>query len=669
MNKKLITMISALSLCVSVAACSKKNDTSKTENTTGSSVNIESMKSESIGDADTFIKLGSEISIEGEGARVENNKVKITSAGTYSISGKLENGQIIVNAGDEDKVYIILNGVDITSSNSAPIYALNSKKLIIALQKGTENNITDGEEYIFEDESSDEPNASIFSKDDIVIIGEGKLTVNGNYNHGIVSKDKLKIQSGNITINANNDGIKGKDCINITDGDITINSQGDGIQSNNTTDETKGYVFIEGGKLNITSGEDGIQAETQVLIKDGDITINSGGGSENSTKSNGSKGDRSEIPNQDVGEMPVQGEDMGERPEMPEISNQQQPALEENVRNNEASDSITEETVSTKAIKAISNIVIEGGNIEIDSCDDSIHSNNSITISGGTMNIASGDDGIHSDAELNINGGTINITKSYEGLESEVININDGSIHLVASDDGINATETSTESSENTQQTNKQNGASQKAQININGGYTYVDASGDGIDSNGNITMKDGTLIVNGPTNNGNGSLDYDGIFDISGGTLIASGSAGMVQTPSSSSSQKALNISLTSQEAGNIINIQSEDGKEILTFAPAKQYQSVIVSTPDIESNKKYAVLVGGSSTGKSTDGVYSEGKHSGGTIIKTEAAQDTITNITQEGATTGGGVGGPKGQGQPCGQGDRKEMKNPSDMNTTKQ
>ena len=663
MNKKLITMISALSLCVSVTACSKKDDTNKSESTTNSSINIASMKSESVGEADTFIKLGSKTIIEGEGAKIENNKITITSAGTYSISGKLDDGQIIVDAGKEDKVYIILNGVDIASSTSSPIYAINAKKVIVSLADGTQNNITDGEKYVFEDESTDEPNGAIFSKEDLVFIGNGKLTVNGNYNHGIVSKDKLKIQSGNILINAKKDGIKGKDCINVTDGNVTIKSNGDGMQSNNDKDETKGYVFIEGGTINITSGEDGIQAETQALIKDGNITINSGGGSEKSTKLKSGKGN---IPGKEMGQIPEMPQDMngnmGERPEMPNKdmrgNMEQRPEVPDKDMNGNMSEkpempdensSEKTENSSKKAIKASSNIIIEGGNIKIDSCDDSIHSNNSITINGGTMNIDSGEDGIHSDSKLTINGGNIKLSKSYEGIESETININDGNIHIAASDDGINVSEANSESSVETNPGQHGSNASLKAQININGGYVYVDSNGDGIDSNGDVNMKDGTVIVNGPISNGNGSLDYDGTFDISGGTLIAAGSIGMAQTPSGSSSQKTINISLTSQEANTIVNVQSEDGKDILTFAPTKAYQSVVVSTPNIKSNEKYSVSVGGSSTAKSTDGLYSDGKYSAGTNIGTEKVSDVITNITQDGATTAksmGGSGGPGGQ-----------------------
>ena len=691
MNKKLVAMLSALSLCVTVTACSKNEDNTKLQsNTNKTSINIESLENESVSDPDTYIKLGTETTIEGQGAEVSNNKVTITKAGTYSVSGKVEDGQIIVDAGKEDKVYLILNGADINCSNSAPIYVKNAKKAIISLAEGTENNITDGETYVFEDESSNDPNAAIFSKDDMTIIGSGKLTVNANYNNGIASNDNLKIQSGNIILNAKNNGIKGKDCINVTDGNITINSKGDGMKADNTTDDSKGYIYIEGGKININSEQDGIQAETELLVADGYITIKTGGGSENSTKANQSlgqrpdgmtkgekptmpdgmnKGERPTMPEgQTQGEAPAlpdgqtqggqppqlpDGQTQGERPEMPQDMKQPSNNQDTNSNTNTSTNTSTDESTSMKALKATTNIIIDGGTFNIDSEDDSIHSNANAIINGGTFEIASGDDGIHSDTQLDINGGTINISKSYEGIESTTININDGSIHLVASDDGINAAGGNDISTETGMAENDKFSSSGNGLINITGGYVYVDASGDGIDANGNIKMAGGTVLVNGPTNDGNGSLDYDGTFDISGGILVAAGSSGMAQMPSDSSSQKILNLNLTSQEANTVVNVKSSDGKNILTYAPLKNYSSVIVSTPDIKDNTKYTVSVGGTAKGEAKDGLYSDGNYSGGTEVGSETTSNTITNITQEGASTNsmrgqGGQGGrPGGKG----------------------
>ena len=227
----------------------------------------------------SYIKLeGDSITFEGSGATVSGNILTITSAGAYSISGTLNDGQVIVDTEDKEKVELVLNGADITCSTSAPIYVSNAEKTVMTLADGTENHVTDGTSYVFED-AEDEPNAAVFSKDDLTINGKGSLTVNANYNNGIASKDDLKITGGSITVNAVNDGIKGRDSIAVKDGTITINAGGDGMQANNDEDAEKGYVVIEGGTLDITAGLDGIQAETSLLVSGGGIAITSGGGS------------------------------------------------------------------------------------------------------------------------------------------------------------------------------------------------------------------------------------------------------------------------------------------------------------------------------------------------------------------------------------------------------
>jgi hypothetical protein len=172
--------------------------------------------------------------------------------------------------------------------------------------------------------------------------------------------------------------------------------------------------------------------------------------------------------------------------------------------------------------------------------------------------------------------------------------------------------------------------------------------------------MSDGTVFVDGPTNSGNGSLDYDGTFDITGGTLVAAGSSGMAQAPSETSSQKVLNISLLSQEANTTVSVKSSNGDDILTYTPSKTYSSVIISTPYIKDNTKYTVSVGGSSTGDVKNRLYSNGKYSGGTTIGSATTSSIITSITQEGASANGMMmpGGIKGPGgMKGGRGQRNE------------
>ncbi len=595
MSKKIIAILSIMSILIGVTGCTNKTST------TNDNV-VSSEYSENI---DANIILGNTISVDGNGVTIDNNKVIISSAGTYGISGTLKDGQIIVDAGDEDNVKLVLNGANISCSNSAPIYVKNSKNAYLVLADGSENVVTDGESYVFEDETNNEPNATIFSNDDLFISGTGKLTVNSNYNNAIASDDDLEIGDANIDIISVVDGLRGKDSITISSGNININATGDGMKSNNTEDSSKGYVLIKDGTINITSGEDGIQAETNATITGGDLTINTGGGSENGSQSS-SWGN--------FGNGMFGG------------------------NNNTNAE---EDTVSAKAIKGTVLVQIDGGNINIDSADDSIHSNGNVEINGGNINIVSGDDGIHGDSTIDINDGEITITKSYEGIEAETININNGNINVVASDDGINAAGGNDGSSMNGRPGQNMFASSGNGTINLNGGRVVIDASGDGVDANGSIYLNDGTVIVNGPENDGNGALDYDKEFVISGGVFIAAGSSGMAQSPSTTSSQNSINV-FTSVSANTILHIEDESGNELITFAPSKSAGSIVISSPNIKSGTTYKVYTGGESTGTATDGLYSEGTYSGGTEGDSFTVSSTVTNVGQSAGGFGNHGGG---------------------------
>ncbi|MBK8934168.1 MAG: carbohydrate-binding domain-containing protein [Chloroflexi bacterium] len=552
----------------------------------------------------TITLSGEAIAVAGEGAVVNGGSVTITAAGTYSLSGVLNDGQIVVDTMDGETVALILNGVDVTYTSGAPVYVSNAAKVVITLAEGTENVITDGPSYAFADAATDEPNAALFSHDDLTINGRGSLTVNANYNNGIVSKDDLKITGGTITVNAVNDGLKGRDSIALKDANITIIAGGDGIQANNDEDAEMGYVAIESGAITITAGLDGIQAETSLLVSGGDITITTGGSSGNSSTTGGGLWG---------------GPGMEGNPNKPEES--------------------------AKGLKAGADVAILAGTIAINSADDAIHSNGSLTINDGAILAASGDDGLHADATLVINGGALDITQAYEGIESAMITINGGAIHLVASDDGINVAGGSDGSAVNGRPGQNELAASGSYHLTINGGYLYVDAGGDGLDSNGAFDMTGGFVIVNGPTNNGNGPLDYVGSFNISGGFLVAVGSSGMAQAPSETSSQYALIHNFDAlQAAGTLVHIESADGESILTFMPAKDYQSVLISAAALQNGETYVVYTGGSASGTAVDGLYADGTASPGT----QAASYTVSGmVAGNTAAMGGGPGGVPGGG----------------------
>lgn len=627
--------------------------------------------------ASTLITLSdTTAAIKGSGAAVKESTVTISAAGTYVLRGTLTDGQIQVNAGKGDLIRLVLDGVSLSSSTSAPIYSKQAGKTVIVLAEGSKNTITDAANYQVKSADTDEPNAAIFSKGDMTINGSGSLTVNGNYKNGIGSKDTLKIVSGSVDVTAANDGIKGRDAVAIKDGTITVESKGDAIRSNNDEDTTKGWIAIEGGEFSITSGQDAMQAETVLQVTGGVFQIVSGGGSANAPirqdepggpwgRMEGAAGfspngeidntssniERKENgwPQRPYGIPPTENQKKSDNKANANSRTIQNQADSKDKSNSTVKEENTE-TVSTKALKGGSKVYLSGGKFQIDSADDAVHSNGSVIVTGGELNTSTGDDGMHADADLVIQDGTITISKSYEGLEGAKVSISGGTIHITSSDDGINAAGGSDDDTDSRDifQANENN------EIRFSGGYVVINATGDGIDSNGNVVQAGGTVLVNGPVTPMNGALDFDGSYQISGGILAAAGSSGMAQAPDSDSKQNSLAVLFdNTQEANTPVNITDSSGKSILTFVPSKKFQSVVVSAPNLKQGSTYTINTGGNSD-VNEDGFSNAGSHSGGTKLTDVTLSGVQTVISSNGkAVTLGGRGGPGGGRPPQGPG----------------
>ncbi|MGN0700570.1 MAG: carbohydrate-binding domain-containing protein, partial [Oscillospiraceae bacterium] len=354
-----------------------------------------------------------------------------------------------------------------------------------------------------------------------------------------------------LCVNSADDGIKGRDYLIITGGTIDVTSGADGLVSTNSEDSGIGYVNICGGDITICSGTDGIQAATELIIDAGNINVLSGGGS-SSVEFKEESFDR-------PGGFGFFG----------------------TATDNSSDDSLE----SQKALKGISAVKINGGTFLLDCADDAVHSNGSVSISDGALTISAGDDGVHADEQLFVSGGTIDITKCYEGLEGKQIELSGGSINIVSFDDGINATSGSGSMFGGE--------AADGVYISISGGEIIVNASGDGLDSNGTVAMSGGYVTVYGPTSNNNGALDYESSFAVSGGTLIALGSSGMAQVPSTLS-QPCLSVS-AQVAAGAVLEVRDESGAVVLSTTTPKACGSLIFSSDKFIAEKDYSVFSDG--------------------------------------------------------------------------
>lgn len=212
-------------------------------------------------DEETCTKItlsGDTASSDSDAVQIDGSTVTITDEGTYLLSGTLHDGQIIVNAEDTDKVQLVLNGVNITSSTSAAIYVAQADKVFVTTASGSENTLANGGEYISIDENNID--AVIFSKSDLTVNGEGTLTIDAKAGHGIVSKDDLALTSGTYTITAASQGLSGKNSVRIADGTYQITAGKDAVHAENTDDADKGFVYIAGGTFAVQADGDGINA-------------------------------------------------------------------------------------------------------------------------------------------------------------------------------------------------------------------------------------------------------------------------------------------------------------------------------------------------------------------------------------------------------------------------
>ncbi len=567
----------------------------------------------------------------------------VENGGEYVIDKEIT-GTVVIDT--KEKLTLVLKNATIKGENGPALYVLDCKDLEIRLEG--ENTLTDGAAYT---DGFAGAKGTLFSEDDIFFSGDGKLEISANYAHGLVCDDGITINGGDIRIvsavkdavhandfveinggsltvqSASGDGIHCESLVNINGGKLDISASGDGIKAaakNVSEDDLSAVessadcnVNISGGVIKLNVGEDGIQADTALNISGGsfDITttgvvnkVNQGGWGEFPGGGGFPGGDRPDKPDRPG---------RGDGPDAP-WGGETSP-----VGTAPTAETSTTQVDSSKGLKAGNVINISGGSFNINATDDTVHSNGTVTISGGNFTLESGDDGIHADGAVVINNGKINITGCYEGIEGMSVEINDGEISLVASDDGINAADGSA-SNNRPGQANSNNFAT------INGGKLYINAEGDGLDSNGTLTINGGTVLVDGPTRGGNGAIDADGTRTVNGGVLIAAGPTDMLEAPQSGSKQNCAVIYTGTLQAGTTVALKGADGNTVLCYKLSKSAQTLVISAPELKTGESYTLYKDVTVSGTAAFGglYYGNGiSLSGGSAVKTFKQSSVVT------------------------------------------
>ncbi len=503
MKKNYLLVLSVLSLLMLTGCGSNKSSTSTSVDGAGynSEISVEDPE-----DIEVSENTGEFSITTSDGVCSKSDNIyTLSSAGTYTLSGKLD-GQIIVAAGENDEVVIELNGVSINYDQDSPIKAVSAGKVEISAKSDTGNTLVDKRSAKSVDTETLGEGA-IYADCDLKLKGSGTLVVTGNYNNGIHTTKDLTIQKLTMKVTGYNNAIKGNNSITISSGTIHAYAEnGDGIKTEDndvsSSGNQKGTVAINGGYVYINSLRDAIDSAYDVTVNQTDAevvtTVNIKTGKNSAYYSSSFVAD------------------------------------------------------SEKGLKALNCITIDNGTLTIAASDDAVHANygetlgngsnglGNITVNGGTVQVASGDDGLHADNTLSITGGKVAVTNATEGFEGNYINISGGYSYIYGTNDGVNCSKKS---------------FSNCAFLMTDGYLDVAVKSGDtdGIDSNGDFTLSGGVIVTRGaPGTTGSGlstGLDVDGTCSMTGGTLIAFN--GLEKTPSTSSSIKYAGTAQSNNSGG----------------------------------------------------------------------------------------------------------------------
>ncbi len=663
--KKFFNVVICLVLAsLLLVSCSNQTNTENNNQNSTTAKSNETVTEEYVDDPESQSNKTTEsfqiIDASGNKIEGENNVYTISNSGEYTASGLLEEGQILISAGENDEVKLILSDVSITNSSNAPIVALTLDKLTINVLDGTYNTLDD-----LRTSTEVQYDGCIYAECDLDLSGKGTLIVTSSCENGIKTKDDLDVKNLTLKVTAVMNALKGNDSVTIESGSlILISSSDDGIKTSNsdvsTKNNQKGTVSILGGNVDIYSYADGIDASYDVNVSgDATLNVNTGKYSNYSSAQSSSTSEfylvvpqTSYSTNYDyyvcfyndsvsdgkwvkfefstyvssgrtryyglLGNVPssysnfvINIVNQGQTPDGETyVSTSDEGTFNTNMNAvflTVSSDSISYEWVNlTSSTSSNSEKTVYSSK--------GIKAGNSINIEAGTIVVNSNDDAFHSDTatlengstglgDINVSGGTIQVTASDDAFHAESnLNISGGYINILDSHEGLEANV-----------------------INVSGGSTYVYANDDGVNAcSGSSTpllnITGGYLDVTTPQGDTDG-LDSNGNITISGGfTLVKGGSSsgmmagsvdvdgtitvtggtivalGGICSTPSNSKVNTYISSGTSFGQGDYSLVDSSNN-EILSFTLTSSYSSIWISSTSLSLNETYTILCGSTS------------------------------------------------------------------------
>lgn len=536
--KKALSIAVSAAMLFSLSACGSSETIAETPSPTAAELQA-SVETPAV-DSNMFTKRDSRTDYDEAAAQyidldAQTGDLTLTEAGDYVLSGTLTDGSVIINASEDAKLHLILNGAHIASQSAAALYVISADKVFVTLADGSENGVSAAGDSAEDNYAN--VDAAIFARCDISFNGSGSLSVSSAKGHGIVSKDDLVFTGGSYMIQAANHGISGKDSIRIADGSFVVTAGKNCLDSDNDEDSDKGFIYIAGGSFDLSSGNDACHC-----FGDFDFL---------------------------AGSMEISAVDDG---------------VHSGAALSVSGGSITI-SLCYEGLEGVT-VDISGGTIDITSSDDGINAANGSSDSaqdtnegtpadfaGGAPDM-SGDPPEKPDGSGDTSGASGSMPDAPADMPEAPTNMPGGTGGGFVSGDDPFAADSS-------------------CLVTISGGMVRINAQGDGIDSNGDLVISGGEVYVSGPRNGGDGALDYNGSGTISGGIIVACGMGGMSQNLSDGSQCSAMiNLSGSGE-----IKLTDTSGNVLLSYTPADDYSCIVVSCPELAEGSEYTLSYGSAS------------------------------------------------------------------------
>lgn len=490
-------------------------------------------------------------------AAASSSRVVLSQGGTYLLSGTLEDAQLVLDAPAGETVRLVLRGVNMHFEHGPVILSKGTGTVVLVLEDGTENTITDGRTYLYTTAAAGQE-AVVSTGGDLLITGEGSLSVQAAHNDAVCSRGTLCMAGGNVTVTAWRNGFIGEKSLTVSGGRLSATCGDTGLSASGKKTGS-GELTISGGVVTLFTGGNGAAASGVLSVTGGETLVVSGGGSENRSYGEGSEnwGAWGGLPQQ----TPQQDEETGS------------PEREVPV------------AAGAHGLTSGKTVNLSGGALTLDCSDAAVHSDGMLLLSGSTVTVSGGDTAFAAQGKLTLSAGNVTVLTARRGITAVDMTVSGGSLSAVTAEEGLllagGCGEEETE-------------VSDVRRLTVTNGLLSLRCGGNAAEIAGSLFQSGGTMLL------GSGREQTPlrcTAARVSGGTLLAAGY--LQQNAEVYTGLPRIGVELWLTGGRPLTVTAAGERTPLLSFTPQASVGYVTVVSDALEPNTTYYLVSGSARIG----------------------------------------------------------------------